>query len=95
MANIEVFAFLGPYQDPQTASVAQLPQVQMSGGNLYYDFFEPYGVSGVTYGAQSTVNLGGGSWQPVPDTGSATEHIFSVPVSANPQLFMRLTVSAQ
>ena len=95
VANIAVFAFLGPYQDPQTASVTQLPQVQMSGGNLFYDFFEPAGVSGVTYGAQSSLNLGAGSWLPVPDTGSGTEHIFSVPVGGNPQLFMRLTVTTQ
>ena len=95
VANIEVFAFLGPYQDPSTASIAQLPQFQLSGGNFYYDFFEPYGVSGVTYGAQMTTDLGAGNWQPVPDTGVGTEHIFSVPVSANPQLFMRLTLSTQ
>jgi hypothetical protein len=58
VANIAVFAFLGPYQDPQTASVAQLPQVQVSGGSLFYDFFEPAGVSGLTYGAQSSFDLG-------------------------------------
>lgn len=95
VANIQVFAFLGPYQDPSTASVTQLPAVQLSGGNFFYDFFEPAGVSGVTYGAQSTLNLGVGNWQSVPDTGSGTEHIFSVPVSANPQLFIRLTVTTQ
>jgi hypothetical protein len=38
---------------------------------------------------------GSGSWQPVPDTGSGTEHIFGIPVGANPQRFMRLTVTAQ
>ena len=95
VANIAVFAFLGPNQDPQMANVAQLPQVQMSGGSFFYDFFEPAGVSGVTYGAQSSPGLGSASWQPVPDTGSGTEHIFSVPVDTNPHLFMRLTVTAQ
>ena len=95
VANIAAFAFLGPFQDPQTASTAQLPQVQMNGGNFDYDFFEPTGVSGVTYGAQSSLDLGAGSWQPVPDTGSGTEHIFSVPVAASPQLYMRLTVTVQ
>jgi hypothetical protein len=95
MANIAVFAFLGPNQDPQTASVAQLPAVQISGGNFFYDFFESAGVSGVTYGAQSSLDLGSGSWLPVPDTGGGPEHIFSVPVGANPQLFMRLTVTVQ
>jgi hypothetical protein len=95
LANILVFAFLGPYQDPSTASLAQLPQVQLSGGKLYYDFFEPAGVSGVTYGAQMRTSLAAGSWQPVLDTGSAGEHIFSIPIGANPRLFMRLTVTAQ
>jgi len=95
VANIAVFAYLGPYQNPQTASVTQLPQAQMSGGDFFYDFFEPAGVSGVTYGAQSSLDLSAESWQPVPDTGSGTEHIFSVPVGANPHLFMRLTVTAQ
>jgi hypothetical protein len=93
VANIAVFAFLGPYQDPQTASVALLPQVQMSGGNLFYDFFEPAGVIGVTYGAKATTDLGTASWEAVPDTGSGGEHIFSVPIDASPKLFMRLTVT--
>lgn len=93
--NILVFAFLGPYQDPQTASLAQLPQAQSTGGNLFYDFFEPAGVSGVKYGAQSSYDLTSGIWQPVPDTGSGIEHVFSVPLAAQPQLFMRLTVTPQ
>ena len=93
--NIAVFAFLGPYQDPQAASIAQLPQVQMSGGHFFYDFFEPPDVSGVRYGAQSSLDLGAGSWQPVPDTGRGTEHIFSIPVDAHPKLSLRLTVTAQ
>jgi len=95
VANLGVFAFLGPDQDPQTAGAAQLPQVQMGGGSFYYDFFEPAGVSGLTYGAQSRLDFGSGNWQSVPDTGSGTEHIFSVPVGENPQRFMRLTVTAQ
>jgi probable HAF family extracellular repeat protein len=97
--NLMVFAFLGPYQDPSTASVSQLPKAQMSvgpsGGNVFYDFFEPAGVNGVTYGAQSSTDLGAGNWQPVPDTGSGTEHIFSIPIGPGPSAFMRLTVTGQ
>ena len=93
--NIMAFAYLGPYQDPSTASSSQLPQVQLSGGNLVYDFFEPAGISGVTYGARMCTDLRAGSWQPVSDTGSGTEHIFSVSAGTNPQLFLRLTVTAQ
>ena len=95
--NIAVFAFLGPYQDPSTASIAQLPQVQLSGGNLFYSFTEPYGVSGITYGAQSSPTLQPSGWQAVADTGdmSATPpwHFFNVPVGTNTPVFMRLTVS--
>jgi len=53
------------------------------------------GVSGVTYGARACPDLCSGNWQPVPDTGSGTEHIFSVPVGANQQQYIRLTVTAQ
>jgi len=95
VANIMAFAFLGPYQDPQTASPAQLPQVQLSGGNFCYDFFEPAGVSGVTYGARACTDMCSGNWQPILDTGSGTEHIFSVPVGINHQQFIRLTVTVQ
>ena len=93
--NIAVFAYLGPYQDPSTASASQLPQVQLSGGYFYYDFFEPAGVSGVTYGAQVCADTCTGKWQPVPDTGSGGEHIFSVPVGNHPRQFMRLTLTVQ
>jgi len=98
--NYAVFAFLGPYQDPSTASPAQLPQVQISGGNLFYSFTEPYGVSGITYGAQSSAVLQPNGWQPIPDTGDASatppSHLFSIPVgTANTQGFMRLTVTVQ
>ena len=96
--NIEVFAFIGPYQDPSTASPAQLPQMQMSGGNLFYSFTEPFGVSGITYGAQWSATLLPNDWHAVPDTGntSATPigHLFSIPMT-NSQLFMRLTVTVQ
>jgi hypothetical protein len=95
VANIAVFAFLGPYQDPSTASIAQLPQVQLSGGSLFYDFYEPGGVSGILYSAKWSTDLGARTWQPVPDTGNGTEHIFSVPGGAGPQVFMQLTVTAQ
>jgi probable HAF family extracellular repeat protein len=97
--NFAVFAFIGPYQDPSTASVSQLPQVQVSGGNLLYSFTEPFGLSGITYGAQWSATLRPNDWHPVADTGvtSATPpgHLFSVPIAANPQLFMRLTVTLQ
>jgi probable HAF family extracellular repeat protein len=95
--NFAVFAFIGPYQDPSTASVDQLPQVQIGGGNLFYSFSEPFGVSGITYGAQWSATLQPGDWHAVAETGDSSAappgHVFSVPMGANAQLFMRLTVT--
>ena len=97
--NFAVFAFIGPYQDPSTASVTQLPQMQISGGNLFYSFSEPAGVSGITYGAQWSATLQPNDWHAITDTGdsSATPpgHLFSLPMGTNTQLFMRLTVTVQ
>lgn len=97
--NFAVFAFFGPYQDPSTASATLLPQVQLSGGNLFYSFTEPFGVSGVTYGSLWSATLAPDDWHAVADTGDPTTvppgHLFSVPIGANTQLFMRLTVTIQ
>ena len=97
--NIAVFAFIGPYQDPSTASVTQLPQMQISGANLSYSFAEPTGVSGITYGAQWSATLQPNDWHSIADTGdiSATPpwHLFSVPMATATQIFMRLTVTVQ
>ena len=96
--NFAVFAFLGPYQDPSTASPAQLPQVQMGGGNLFYSFTEPAGVSGITYGAQwsATCNPTTGTPSPTPATPPPRHPgTFSASPCTNTQLFMRLTVTVQ
>jgi len=97
--NFAVFAFIGPYQDPSTASLAQLPQVQLSGGNFFYSFTEPFGVSGIIYGAQWSATLPSNDWHAVPDAGDTSAmppaHLFSVPIATNTQLFMRLTVIFQ
>jgi probable HAF family extracellular repeat protein len=97
--NFAVFAFFGPYQDPSTASVTQLPQMQISGGNFFYGFTEPTGVSGITYGAQWSATLQPNDWHAIADTGDASTtppgHLFGVPMGTNAQLFMRLTVTVQ
>lgn len=97
--NFAVYAFLGPYQDPSTASASWLPQMQLIGGNLFYSFAEPFGVSGITYGAQYGATLQPNDWHAVTDTGDPTatppSHVFSIPIAANTQLFMRLTVTFQ
>lgn len=90
--NLAVFAFLGPNQDPATARISQLPQLQLSGGNLFYSFTQPSGVSGVTYGAQWSSTLLPTDWHAIPDTGSGNQHLFSVSADI-PRRFIRLTVS--
>ena len=96
--NIAVFAFLGPYQNPSTASPAQLPQMQISGGNLFLSFTEPTGVSGITYGAQWSATLQINDWHAITDTGSPSStppsHFFSIPMT-NTVLFMQLTVTVR
>jgi hypothetical protein len=97
--NIQVFGYLGPYQDPSLASPAQLPQFQVVGGNLFYSFTEPAGVAGIIYGAQWSATMQPNDWHPITDTGdnSATppQHLFSIPMSTNMGIFMRLTVTVQ
>ena len=92
VANLLVYAFLGPSQNPALASASQLPQAQLSGGNYFFSFTQPSGVSGITYGAQWSAALSG--WNTIADTGSGTLHVFSVPVASNTKIFLRLTVSS-
>ncbi|MDH4443832.1 MAG: IPT/TIG domain-containing protein [Akkermansiaceae bacterium] len=56
--NLLVYAFFGPAQDLATAQVEQLPQATLSGDSLGYQFTEPSGVSGLTYGAEWSATLG-------------------------------------
>ena len=91
--NLLVFAFAGPNQNPVSAKVSQLPQMQKSGGSLLYSFTQPAGVRGVTYGAEWSRTLLSGSWTAVPDTGTFPQHTFSVPIGTNTKLFMRLKVT--
>ena len=91
--NLVAFAFLGTGQNPNTASIALLPRPQMSGGNVFYTFTQPAGVTGVTYGAEWTDDLSSAVWNPIPDTGSGTMHTFSMPMGSNRNMFIRLKVT--
>jgi hypothetical protein len=93
ISNLFVYAFMGPDQDPATAKSSQLPQFVLNATHLSFTFEEPPGVSGVTYGAEYRTDLLTGSWLPVTDTGTGTQHIFSVPRGSNTKLFLRLTVT--
>jgi len=55
---------------------------------------QPAGVTNITYGAEWSPTLLPGSWAEVPDSGTGSEHIFSVPVAGG-QLFMRLKVTGR
>lgn len=92
LGNLAEFAF---GLDPTIANAGQLPQVQFDGSALTYTFATPPGVTGVTYGAQWSTDLVAGVWQPVTDTGVGNQHVFSVPVNGQAQVFVRLTVTPQ
>jgi cyclophilin family peptidyl-prolyl cis-trans isomerase len=89
--NLVVFALFGQNQNPAKVTPSMLPQPQKSGGNFVYSFTQPAGVSNITYGAQYTTSLSPSNWQSISDTGSGAQHIFSVPVGNNNQMFLRLT----
>lgn len=91
--NLAVYAFLGPAQHPARASAGQLPQPEMSDDSYTYSFTQPSSVSDVTYGAEWSETLQG-DWQSIPDTGTGTQHIFSLPRSGQPRIFMRLRVTS-
>ncbi len=92
--NLAVFAVLGTNQDPAKVAHGFLPQPQRIGENYVISFTEPAGVSGVTYGAEWSATLQN-DWQPIPDTGIAPQHIFSVPIGSNAPIYMRLRVTEQ
>jgi len=78
--------------DPLSDSAGQMPHARIEGGRLLIRFSKPDGVSGILYSAEWSAAMEPGSWQPVPDTGSGGEHLFAMPLSTSPQLFMRLKV---
>jgi len=90
IVNFVEFAFgLNPTQN----SAGLIPQAQRIGPNFVTSFTQAAGVSGVTFGAEWTTSLLSGSWTPIPDTGTAPQHVFSWPVGSNPKMFMRLRVT--
>jgi hypothetical protein len=89
--NLIEFAFgLHPLQ----ASTHLMPAWQRLGNELTCIFNTPAGVSGVVYGAEWSATMEPGSWQPVTDSGTAPQHVFSVPIDGNGKKFVRLMVSA-
>lgn len=94
LANLIEYAFgLNPLQSASRL----LPSPQHNGSTFSLIFTQPAGVSGVTYSAQWSANLQPGGWTDIPDTGSGTTHIFSVPVTPGSgheaRVFIRLSIS--
>jgi len=102
-APMQGLAASGTGQDAASALIAHafglgaagggaLPQGKLVGDSYVIEFTEPAGVTGITYGAEYSATLLPGSWTEVPDTGTGSAHIFSVPVTGG-SLFMRLRVT--
>lgn len=90
IVNLIEYAFA---LNPTTNSAGQLPQPQLTGGNLLYQFTRPAGIGGITYGAEWSTTLVPGSWTVVPDTGTAPLHIFSIQPGTDVRKFTRLRVT--
>jgi VCBS repeat-containing protein len=91
LVNLIEYAFgLNPTQN----SAGQLPQGQIVGANFVLSFTEPAGVTGITYGAEWSATMASNDWLPITDSGIAPQHTFSVSISGNTNLFVRLTVSS-
>ena len=88
--NLIEFAF---GLNPTSGSSNQLPQAQHSGGNFFFDFIPPAGVSGITYGAEWSTTLQSDDWNPIPDTGTPPQHLFSVPTDSKDRLFLRFQIT--
>jgi N-acetylneuraminic acid mutarotase len=89
--NLLEFAFgLNPHQN----LTGQVPQWQPDGTNQVLSFIQPASVSGITYAAEWSATMLPGSWQPVPDTGTAPQHLFTVSTVGKPQLFLRIKITA-
>ena len=89
IANLIEYAFA---LDPTRSNAGQLPQAILVGENSGYSFTPPAGVSGVTYAAEWSDNLT--TWHSVTNTGTAPQHIFSLPTAEETRLFLRLKVTA-
>lgn len=84
VANLIEYAF---GLNPNSGSSLQSPPAVLSGGNLFFSYTQPPGVSCINYGAEWSTDLI--EWFPITDSGSGNNHIFSVPVGTNPKMFMR------
>ena len=88
LSNLIEFAF---GLNPNSGASLQTPPAVLTGGNMVSSFTEPYDTGCILYEAESSTDLI--QWFPIPDTGTAPQHLFSVPVGTNPQMFLRYRIS--
>ena len=86
LKNLAEFAF---GSSPTNANSRVLLTGSVQSGSFVSSFIQPTNVSGIAYGAEVSTNLQSNSWTPVADSGSGSNHVFSVPVSAGSQQFLR------
>ena len=80
--------------DPTVAvSPAELPRPVLGESDFVLSFTEPAGISGITYHAEWSETLLAGSWSAIADTGTPPQHVFSLPTSSGPNIFMRIKVT--
>ena len=79
--------------NPKAGSSCQIPQCHWAGGNYVMSLATPTGVSGITYGADWSATLAPNDWHALPDTGTGGQHVFSMPASGLPRIFMRWSVT--
>jgi len=70
-----------------------LPPVTRVGDFYVMHFIQSSGVAGIIYGAEWSPNFLPGSWKPMADTGLGNDHVFSLPATDLPRVFMRLRVT--
>ncbi len=75
--------------NPTLNSAGLLPRPQRVGPNLVLSFTQPVGVTGINYGAEWSESLQAADWHAVSDTGTGSQHTFSVPMAGKAALFMR------
>ncbi len=74
--------------DPSTPTpVSSIPAISLAGEPLTTSYTFPAGVTGVTYGAESSENLS--TWSDVPNTGAGNTNTFRVGDAAQVRVFLR------
>lgn len=79
--------------DPSRSSASELPKWINNEVEYYLDSTEPFGIYGITYGAEWSATMSPLDWHPVTDTGINGRHFFVVPVNGNEKLFFRIKVT--